>query len=71
MAYLISKRLDFKMKFCIAIKVDSVIHSILGFHYVVISFVPSMSFISLFLSYPSLSSSPLSLFSLSLGDDTK
>ena len=31
----------------------------------------SLSFISFFLSYPSLSSPLLSLFSLSLGDDTK
>ena len=37
--------------------------------YVVISYVPSLSFTSLFLLYPSFSSL-LSLFSLSLGDDT-
>ena len=41
---------------------------------VIISSVPSFSFISLFFPFPSLSSpllSLLSLFSLSLGDDTK
>ena len=36
-----------------------------------LSSVLSLSFISLFLPYPSLSSTLLSLFSLSLGDNTK